>query len=404
MINKLRRKFILVNMLIVTIMLTVILGLVLFFTKANMEQESKQTLISASMIPMHDRPNDVPKYNAPSVFTIHKTPQGEYMAMGSDIIDFSDKGLLSELFDTALETGKQSGIIKEYNIRFLVQNNPKFRTVIFADISSESAIFGQLVKTCVFIAVLSFGVFFIIIVLLARWMVKPVETAWNEQKQFVADASHELKTPLTVIMTNAEMLLNHQHSEEKREQFSESILTMSKQMRGLTESLLELARSDNHTLKMVFERVNLSLLISEAVLPFEPLYYEKGLTLKCKIEDGVNVIGDSNQLCRLADILLDNAMKYSYMHTEVIVGLKKHSNFCMLSVMSHGDTISKADLKNIFKRFYRMDKARSMNHSYGLGLAIAESIAMEHGGSIWAESKDGVNKFYVRLPVKKLPA
>lgn len=171
-------------------------------------------------------------------------------------------------------------------------------------------------------------------------------------------------------------------------------------MRGLTESLLELARGDNHTMKTVFENVNLSQLVYDAVLPFEPLYYEKGLTLNCKIEDGVNVIGDSTQLCRLVDILLDNAMKYSYTQTEIMIYLKRHNNSCIYSVTNHGDTISKANLKNIFKRFYRMDKARSMNHSYGLGLAIAESIVLQHDGKIWAESADGINTFYVKLPVK----
>ena len=99
-----------------------------------------------------------------------------------------------------------------------------FRSVIFADISSENAILEQLVRTCVFIAVLSFGLFFIISILLSRWMVRPVETAWNEQKQFVADASHELKTPLTVIMTNAEMLLDSQHSQEKKNSFQKVYL------------------------------------------------------------------------------------------------------------------------------------------------------------------------------------
>ena len=84
----------------------------------------------------------------------------------------------------------------------------------------------------------------------------------------------------------------------------------------------------------------------------------------------------------------------------LLVKLKSRGNWCILSVTNHGDTISRNDLKNIFRRFYRIDKARSMNHSYGLGLAIAESIANEHGGKIWAESADNINKFYVKLPVK----
>lgn len=403
MINKLRRKFILVNMLIVTIMLIIIFGLILFFTKSKMELESIQMLRSLSMMPMQpDAPEKIPDTITPSIFMIHRTPEGKYMTSGSELIGFYDEQLISDLFHEAMDSDKQTGVIKEYKLRFFVQNTPMLQAVAFADVSSENAVLEQLVRTCALIAVLSLGVFFIISILLARWMVRPVEMAWSEQKQFVADASHELKTPLTVIMTNAEMLLDCQHSEEKKKQFSESILTMSKQMRGLTESLLALARSDHHTLKTIFENVNLSQLLSDSVLPFEPLYYEKELTLICKIEDGINVIGNSTQLCRLVDILLDNAMKYSYAQTAVMINLKRHNHSCMFSVTNHGDTISKPDLKNIFKRFYRMDKARSMNHSYGLGLSIAESIVLKHGGRIWAESADGVNTFYVKLPVKKI--
>ena len=401
MIKRLRRKFIIVNMAIVTVMLAIIFGLILFFTKNNMERESIQMLRSVAMMPVqHDIPENVPQKTPPSVFSVYRTPDKRYTAWGSEVVDFSDSGLLSELYNKAMNEENETGILKEYNLRFHINHNPKHKAVFFADISGEIKTLRQLTYTCIFITVLSLILFFAISILLARWTVKPIETAWNQQKQFVSDASHELKTPLTVIMTNAEMLLDENHTPQKRIQFSESILTMSKQMRELTESLLELARSDNHSKEITFEDVEFSNLISEAVLPFEPLYYEKGLTLSCELQDNIVVSGDSTQLCRLADILLDNAMKYSYPNTTVTVSLKKHRDYCIFSVSSHGDTISKTDLKNIFKRFYRVDKARSGNHSYGLGLSIAESIVKEHGGRIWAESVDGLNVFKVRLLLK----
>ena len=401
MIKRLRRKFIIVNMAIVTVMLAIIFGLILFFTKNNMERESIQMLRSVAMMPVqHDIPENVPQKTPPSVFSVYRTPDKRYTAWGSEVVDFSDSGLLSELYNKAMNEENETGILKEYNLRFHINHNPKHKAVFFADISGEIKTLRQLTYTCIFITVLSLILFFAISILLARWTVKPIETAWNQQKQFVSDASHELKTPLTVIMTNAEMLLDENHTPQKRIQFSESILTMSKQMRELTESLLELARSDNHSKEITFEDVEFSNLISEAVLPFEPLYYEKGLTLSCELQDNIVVSGDSTQLCRLADILLDNAMKYSYPNTTVTVSLKKHRDYCIFSVSSHGDTISKTDLKNIFKRFYRVDKARSGNHSYGLGLSIAKSIVKEHGGRIWAESVDGLNVFKVRLLLK----
>lgn len=401
MIKRLRRNFIIVNMAIVTLMLAIIFGLILFFTKSNMEHDNVQMLRSISMMPVQrDIPDDAPQKVMPSVFAVYVTTDNQYAATGSEVVDFSDNELLSEIYNQAIESDAETGIIGEYNLRFHISPNPIRKSVFFADISGEIKTLRQLACTCIFIAVLSLILFFAISVLLARWTVKPVETAWDQQKQFVADASHELKTPLTVIMTNAEMLLDENHTPEKRTQFSESILTMSKQMRELTESLLELARSDNNSKDISLEETDFSNLISEAVLPFEPLYYEKELALSCEIQDNIIVSGDAAQLCRLADILLDNAMKYSHPQTEVKVSLKKHKDYCIFSVASHGDNISKADLKNIFKRFYRVDKARNANHSYGLGLSIAESIVKQHNGRIWAESAGGLNVFWVRLSIK----
>ncbi len=403
MIKRLRRKFVIVNMAIVTVMLAVIFGLILFFTKSNMENDNVQMLRSVSMMPMqHDKPDNAPRKTMPSLFEIYRTHDNKYAAAGSEVVDFSDKELLSEIYNEALSTNAETGVLKKYNLRFHVSRNPMRKTVFFADISGEIKTLRQLACTCIFIAVLSLVLFFAVSVLLARWMVKPVESAWTQQKQFVADASHELKTPLTVIMTNAEMLLDENNPAEKRIQFSESILTMSKQMRGLTESLLELARSDNESKKISFVDVDFSNLVSEAVLPFEPLYYERELTLNCDIQDDIIVSGDSIKLCRLADILLDNAMKYSRPQTGVKVSLKNHRDYCIFSVASHGDALSKSDLKNIFRRFYRVDKARNDNHSYGLGLSIAESIVQQHNGKIWAESADGVNVFRVKLQTESL--
>ncbi len=277
-------------------------------------------------------------------------------------------------------------------------NTPVDKSVSFSDLSVEQAMLLQLVRTCLFISLLALGAFFIVSFILARWIVRPVEKAWEQQKQFAADASHELKTPLTVIMTNAELLRSNKYGEEKRTRFAESILTMAEQMRGLTESLLELARSDART-EIAFETVDFSELIADSALPFEPLFFEKGLTLRCETEKGITVKGSRSQLSRLTDILLDNALKYSYPNTEAVLSLKKRGNACILSMESHGDTISKADLKNIFRRFYRADKVRGMNKSYGLGLSIAENIVKEHGGRIYAESEGGVNRFYVKLGV-----
>jgi signal transduction histidine kinase len=135
------------------------------------------------------------------------------------------------------------------------------------------------------------------------------------------------------------------------------------------------------------------------VLPFEPVFFEKDLLLEVQIAEGIAVQGSEAQLERLAAILLDNAQKYSCAGAATTVVLRPQSrNHCLLAVSNQGEAIPPDELKNIFKRFYRVDKARTESNSYGLGLAIAQSIAELHHGKIWAESKHGVNTFFVSLP------
>ena len=135
------------------------------------------------------------------------------------------------------------------------------------------------------------------------------------------------------------------------------------------------------------------------MLSFQLLYEEKGMGLRCAAADGIQLQGSEQHLYQVMDVLLDNALKYSTPGGMVSVDLTSNGRFCTLSVASPGEPISKEDLKNIFKRFYRADKARAMNGSYGLGLSIAESVVEAHKGKIWAQSESGYNTFFVQLPL-----
>ena len=227
-----------------------------------------------------------------------------------------------------------------------------------------------------------------------------LQTTENARRRFVSDASHELKTPLTVIMTNAELLNSPDFDETRRSQFAAHILTMSRQMRQLIEEMLDLARTDSGQSTLIFSQVDLSRLISDAVLPFEPVFFEAGLTLAVDIQPGLTVRGSHQHLRQTVDILLDNARKYAAPSGEISVTLTRCGGRCRLAVSNPGPEISKADLQNIFKRFYRADEAHTQQGSYGLGLSIARNIILRHRGRIWAESKNGRNTFFVELPVK----
>lgn len=275
------------------------------------------------------------------------------------------------------------------------------RVIVFADISSEVSTMRNLIRNCCFIGLLSFIVFLVIAMFFANWAVKPVEDAWIQQRQFVSDASHELKTPLSVILTDAEMLKSRDFDEEKKKQFADNILTMSLQMRGLVDSLLQLARVDNGAIEKAPEQlIDLSKLVSDEVMTFEVMFFEKGLMLTEDVQSGITVKGAPQYIKQAIEILLDNAQKYSDPKGTVKVSLEKTgAHKCLLSVSDPGEQISEENLKNIFKRFYRIDEARAMNHSYGLGLSIAKNIVKEHKGRIWAESKNGINTFKIELPL-----
>lgn len=401
MLKRLRIKFVCIMMAIVTGMLCVIFGLVIHFTAQAMENQSIQMM--QAIVPNSAIRPGIPGENVDEIrlpfFSIFMSRSGEMFITGGGFFDLSDEENLSEIIQKALDSDAQTGVLKEYNLRFWKSVSHAGQRILFVDISSELATMKHLVQNCVVIGVCSFLIFLTISLLLARWAIKPVEQAWEQQKQFVADASHELKTPLTVIMTNAELLQNRDYNESARQPFESSILVMSYHMRGLVEGLLELARVDNGAVKTNYEEVDFSQLVAEGVLPFEPLYFEKELELSTAIEKGIHLKGSVSHLKQVLDILLDNAMKYSAPRGRVQIKLKKQASHCTLSVASPGEPISQEDLKNIFKRFYRIDKARSRDGSYGLGLSIAQSIISEHRGKIWAESAGGINSFLVQLPV-----
>ncbi len=399
MIKKLRIKFVIINMSIVTIMLCVIFGLIFHFTKADLEQESINMMQNIAGRPFQlVIPNELGEDVRLPYFVIQIGVRGEMISRGGGYYDLSDDEFLGDLVEVIYTSPKTFGVIKEYKLRYYRVDTPMSRYLVFADITSELATLDNLVKSSFIIGGISFLTFLGISILLSKWAVEPVELAWKEQRQFVADASHELKTPLTVIMTNAELAQSPEYDDEKKQRFIGSILTMSRQMRGLIERMLELARVDSSETKANMRVVNFSKLVSDSLLPFEPVFFEKGLELKAEIDENIRVEGEEPELRQVLDVLLDNAQKYSKERGTTWVTLKKQGKGrCLLTVANEGKGISPEEAQNIFKRFYRGDQARSRTGSFGLGLSIAEAIVTRHRGKVWVESSDGINRFHVEL-------
>ncbi len=398
MLKKLKIKFICIFMVTVTVMLGIVFGTVITLTHKNIEQQSISAMRDIASPP---KPHGMPdiKFEHPNKphFMLFVNPNGKLVSEDNGSFDLSDEEYVEKLFDYAESQKEESGLVPDTSLRYLRNETPMGKSYIFTDISAEAKMLGSLYKTSISIGIAAFLLFFVVSIFLAKWAVRPVEEAWDKQKQFIADASHELKTPLTVITTNAE-LMKSEESIDNKNKFTDNILTMSKQMRGLVESMLEIARLDNGSFKKEFAIFNLSETVSDAILPFEALFFEKEQTFTSEIEPDIRINGNAEQIKQVIDILLDNANKYASEKSEIKLILKKQGrNQCRLSVSNEGETIPEEELKNIFKRFYRGDRTRQMNNSYGLGLSIAESIAKEHSGKIFAESKNGVNTFKVQF-------
>lgn len=234
---------------------------------------------------------------------------------------------------------------------------------------------------------------------LAGFAVGPVKQAWQEQKQFISDASHELKTPLTVILSSADLASEEQDGTKVR-QYVEGIRAESLRMKALVEDMLTLARAESGT-KPAEETVNLSDTVLESALAFEPVAFESDRELNYDIRPELTVSGSAVQLRRLADILLDNAVKYAAEGTPVRLLLRREGRNAALRVENRGETIPAEKLPHLFDRFYRADESRTGGEGFGLGLAIAQSMVKAHGGSIGCTSAEGVTEFTVTLPLSK---
>lgn len=460
MIKKLRRKFVIINMSLVAVILCVVLGMFCFTRihsfRAESEMAMRQMLDSSrSKEPPSD--GNAPAPGSPNPATADsgsetdnssetsdsennaQNPQPPSLDFGpggrnpafnsvpvflvtldknNEITDTSSSGsytvtdTLSEAaVSAALAVSEDQGYLSDLKLRFIKQNRPEGTKIAFADTVQETRALGELVIQCVIMLLLFLLCFLLVSIFLARWALRPVETAWEQQNQFIADASHELKTPLTVILANLRILLSHKDATIREElQWVESTQEETGRMKKLVENLLFLARSDARSTPMVYSTFSFSDLILGCLLTFEPVAFEQGVMIEDHISEDISLAGDASQIRQLVAILLDNACKYAGNATggetddkKVTVTLVSENDRIRLTVHNTGKAIPEEDLPHLFERFYRTDKSRARTDGgYGLGLAIAQTIAKNHRGKITVVSAENLGtSFTVTLPVSK---
>jgi len=236
--------------------------------------------------------------------------------------------------------------------------------------------------------------------LLSKVAIRPIQVAWQKQLDFTADASHELRTPITVIQTNLDLVIdNCDETVERQMKWLKNIEAENKRMARLVDGLLTLSRADTDQQLLEKETFMLDKAISEALTPFEPTANEKNIELNINIDSQIVFCGDMQRIKQLIVILLDNALNYTDFGT-VTIALAQSEKEITITVSDTGHGIEAEHINKIFDRFYRVAKTRNLNQNgSGLGLSIAKWIVQEHGGAIKVTSTLGVGTFFsIHLP------
>lgn len=389
MIRRLRWKITGVTMLVAFMVLLAVFGGVYFFSQANIAQSYIHQLKQAVQTGVVD--------GRFPCFVAEVLPSGTVRVSGSSYYDLDDEEALLDAVSQALADGGESGVLSQRHLRFYRQDGVLTVRIAFMDSTFEQATLRSLVKVCLLIGLGALLVLLGVSWLLSGFVSRPVVRTWQDQQQFISDASHELKTPLTVILSSADLLEESASGEQQR--YVDNILAESRRMKELVEDMLTLSRTESGR-AAPFAPLDLSDLVTDAALRFEPVAFEAGHPLQYDIQNGASLSGDRQQLDQLLDILLDNAVKYAAKGAPIRLTLDISGKNAVLAVENPGDPIPPDKLPHIFDRFYRVDDARTGAGGFGLGLAIAQQIVRRHKGTITAASDARATRFTVTLPLR----
>ena len=411
MIRKLRWKVVAMTMGTVAAVLILALVAVFFSSRASLESRSRELLQQV----LQDYPEGGPvEGGLTSYLTLDVYPTGTAVVRqrvnfdlsrylddddGDDAADRDETQVLAQIVEECLERREDAGELDDYHLRYVRERGPFGLRIAFTDSSVDRGTLQAMTRSIVLVGLAAFAVLFGFSYLLSGLITRPVEKAWQEQQRFLSDASHELKTPLTVIMSSADLLA--QGADDREQGYVENIRSESRRMKKLVESMLTLARADDGGHKLVFAPLDWSDAVTETALLFEPVAFEAGRQLRYQIDEGLCVSGDGDKLRQLVGILLDNAIKYAPEGSPIRLTLSADEKNSRLTVENGGEPMAPAVVAHLFDRFYRADAARSGAEGFGLGLSIAQSIVNEHRGAIRCESDSRSTRFIVTLPLLK---
>lgn len=402
MIKKLRLKLIAVSMLSLFAVLSVIVGAVNIFNYRSIVSEADSTLYllaqnngrfptrgSGGTEHFFDRNPQEMRPISPELpfesrfFWVTVGESENIISADTEHIAAVDAEEAAEYGLRALRSGRESGFADNY--RFLKSSSDGVTRIIFLDCTRGLTTFRTFLLTSCAISLLGIAAVFVLIFLLSGRIVRPISDSYEKQKQFITDAGHEIKTPITIIDADAEVL----EMEMGENEWLSDIRKQTRRLADLTGDLIYLSRMQEDSLKLSFIDFPLSDVMSETAQSFQLLSRSRGKEFVSQIEPDISFRGDEKSIRQLASTLLDNALKYSPENGIIGFFLGKNGKNIILSVTNSVTELPQGDLNRLFDRFYRADPSRStQTGGYGIGLSIAKAITEAHKGKITAFSQD----------------
>lgn len=421
MFKSLRNSFIRMNMIVISLIVFISFLIVYILVYSNTQREVQDELHillnladnpawqdnAAQWYPQEKNVPDMP--NRPGGPFANIPRIGLAVRVQNNEIEITQSRLFyapteAELRDMLTSVVNESGNFKLHEHVWAyraIQEDNGAQKVAFVEISESRAVLSHLIR--MFLMVIA--ILLVAIWLVSRWFanrsVAPIEEAYNNQRRFIQDASHDLKTPVAVIKTNLELLQAYpEDASEAKDEWLANIHTETLRMERMTAQLLSLARAESEQ-PAQRQTFSLSEVVSSCVLPMEAVIFEKKLHFHEEVEDDIIITGYPDDIDRLVHILMENAIKYTPQGGSIKLCLHAEKRKAILQVSNTGEGIPEEDLPHVFERFYRGDSARNREQdSYGLGLAIAQSIVQRHKGTLTAQSTTGAKTtFTVKLPL-----
>lgn len=388
MFDKLKKKFIFINMSLLTLVFISIFGTIYVFTAISMDKDLERELKNTMFNPRKPTP-DSPMMAGSIVIELNSDNTISTVIKYIEI----DSEDLNNTIDKIIKGAKKFDKIKlaDNSYGYLKETTIKGTKIILMDREPQINTLSSLLKVFIAIVGISLVILLLISIYLTNKTIEPIKESFEKQKQFIADASHELKTPLAIIRTNTSLVLsNKDKTVNSQIKWINYINNQTERMAKLIDEMLSLTKLDTGREIIEFSIFDLSKLLNNILLTFEAVIFESKIELETNISDDIFIKGDKESIKKVCIILLDNAIKYTNTNGKISVFLNLNKSRVKLIVKNTGDGIKNEELDKIFERFYRIDSSRARETGgYGLGLSIAKSIIESHNGRIYAESNLG---------------